>query len=51
MEKEELSSIQFRVMSNVNTRSVILRLTEPIVSLMRINEFEKVKKRDKKRYY
>ena len=33
-------------MSNVNSRSVVLRLTEPIVSLMRINEFEKVKKKE-----
>ena len=47
MEKEELSSIQ-RV-SQLDTRPVILRLTEPIASLMRINEFEKVKKKEIKK--
>ena len=41
---EEIFS--FEKMSNLDTRPVVLRLTEPIVSLIRINEFEKVKKQE-----
>ena len=34
---------------NLDTRPVVLRLTEPIVSLIRINEFEKIKKKEIKK--
>ena len=44
--KEMEGILSFERMSNLDTRPVVLRLTEPIVSLMRINEFEKVKKKE-----
>ena len=43
-ETEEIFS--FARMSDLDTRPVVLRLTEPIVSLMRKKEYEKVKKKE-----
>ena len=44
-----IKDVQNKEKFNLDTRPVILRLTEPIVSLMRIIEFEKIEKKKSKR--
>ena len=41
-----IKDVQNKEKFNLDTRPVILRLTEPIVSLMRIIEFEKIEKKE-----
>jgi len=44
--KEMLEVLSFEKMPILDSRPIVLRLTEPIVSLIRINDFEKVKKQE-----